>query len=81
MPTPETYNSWCLKDAGRATLAGGTVTVSTTAVKAGSVILLTAIGAPVNLGILSVGTIVAGTSFVINSANVLDGSTVCWAVI
>lgn len=56
---------------GSVVLVGGTVTVATTAVTASSLIQLTrqtvgATGAAA-LGELSVGTIVAGTSFVINS--------------
>jgi hypothetical protein len=64
---------------GTATLTGGTVTVSTTAVTASSIIILTrqsvgATGAN-DLGILSVGTIVAATSFVINAWTVTDATT------
>ena len=66
---------------GIATLSSGTVTVSTTAVTANSVIFLTDETGGVNLGNLSVGTITAGTSFVINSSNVLDGSNVAWFII
>lgn len=64
---------------GTATLTGGTVTVATTAVKAAtSIILLTrqsvgATGAN-DLGILSVGTIVDSTSFVINAWTVTDAT-------
>jgi len=64
---------------GTATLANGTVTVNTTAVTASSIILLTrqtvgTTGAN-DLGILSVGTVVAGTSFVINAWTVTDATT------
>ena len=78
---------------GKVTLSGGTVTVATTAVTASSLILLTrqtvgATGAAA-LGQLSVGTIVAGTSFVINawsaaSATALattDVSNIGWMII
>lgn len=63
---------------GTATLTGGTVTVSTTAVTASSIIILTrqsvgATGAN-DLGILSVGTIVAATSFDINAWTVTDAT-------
>lgn len=56
---------------GTVTLVGGTATVATTAVTASSIIFLTrmtvgATGAAA-LGILSVGTISAGTSFIINA--------------
>jgi hypothetical protein len=68
---------------GTATLSGGTVTVSTTAVTASSKIFLTdaTTGALTNVGSPTVGTIVAGTSFVINSTNVLDNSAVNWIII
>lgn len=68
---------------GTATLVGGTVTVSTTAVTASSKIFLTdaTTGVLTNIGTPTVGTIVAGTSFVINSSNVLDSSAVNWLVI
>lgn len=68
---------------GTATLASGTVTVSTTAVTASSKIFLTdaTTGALTNVGSVTVGTITAGTSFVINSTNVLDASTVNWLII
>lgn len=68
---------------GRATLVGGTVTVNTTAVTANSEIFLTdrTTGALTNVGTLTVGTVVAGTSFVINSTNILDTSNVSWFII
>lgn len=78
---------------GTATLTGGTVTVSTTAVTASSIIILTrqsvgATGAN-DLGILSVGTIVAATSFEINAWTVTnatalqadDVSVIGWMII
>lgn len=68
---------------GTATLSGGTVTVSTTAVTASSKIFLTdaTTGVLTNVGSPTVGTIVAGVSFVINSTNVLDASNVNWIII
>jgi len=66
---------------GRATLVAGTVTVSTTAAAAMTSTLtytLTNCQAGGTLGILSVGTITPGTSFVINSSNNADTSIVCW---
>jgi len=67
---------------GQATLSGGTVTVSTTAVKTQSLIFLTDAGGTItNIGIISVGTITNNTSFVINSSNILDGSSVNWWII
>lgn len=65
---------------GKVTLVSGTATVSTTAVTANSIILLTrdspgATGAAA-LGMLSVGTKVAGTSFVINALTTADSTAV-----
>lgn len=67
--------------AGQATLVGGTVTVSTTAVTASSLIFLTNGGVSGTQGFLSVGTITAGTSFVINSSSGTDTSTINWIII
>lgn len=77
-PVSQTYSV-----VGTATLTGGTVTVSTTAVTANSQIFLThrGSGTAANFGILSVGTITGATSFVINSGNVLDADTISWFVI
>ncbi len=66
--------------AGTVTLSSGTATVSTTAVTAGSKIRLTrqspgATGAAA-LGMLSVGTIVASTSFIINALASADSTAV-----
>jgi hypothetical protein len=78
---------------GTVTLVGGTATVSTTAVTASSIIMLTrqSVGATgaAALGMLSKGTVIAGTSFVINSlsssdATVLaatDVSSIGWMII
>lgn len=65
---------------GKVDLVDGTVTVATTAVTASSIILLTrqiAITAtePGGLGLISVGTVVNGTSFVINALSPADAST------
>lgn len=65
---------------GRATLVAGTVTVNTTEVQAGDNIVLSTVVKAGTQGILSVGTIVAGTSFVINSNNAADTSTVYWKI-
>lgn len=67
---------------GTATLSGGTVTVSTTAVTASSKIFLTDVttGSLTNVGSPTVGTVTAGTSFVINSTNPLDASLVNWII-
>lgn len=66
---------------GTSVLVAGTVTVSTTAVTASSIIFLTHGVAGGTLGVPSVGTIVAGTSFVINSSSALDTSTINWLII
>lgn len=59
----------------------GVVTVSTTAVTANSKIFLSRASAAGTLGLLSVGTITAGSSFTITSSNILDTSTVNWWII
>jgi hypothetical protein len=64
---------------GQATLDGGNVTVSTNAVTADSVIVLTAMDAPD--GRLYVGNVTAGTSFQISSTDVADDVRVSWLLI
>ncbi len=61
---------------GTATLSSGTVTVSNTSVTANTRIFLSryAIGASSEAGVLSVGTVTASTSFVINSLDPTDAS-------
>ena len=63
---------------GYVTLVGGTATVSTTNVTASSLIRLTRLGIGATgaaaLGQLSVGTIVASTSFVINAVQAADAT-------
>ena len=68
---------------GTATLVGGTVTVSTTAVKTGSIIALTRNTPGGTVGDLSapVASIVNATSFVINSASGTDTSTINWQIV
>lgn len=78
---------------GKVTLVGGTATVSTTAVTANSIIILTrqSVGATgaAALGELSIGTITASTSFVINawsqanatSLAATDVSSIGWMII
>jgi parallel beta-helix repeat protein len=66
---------------GRATLVAGTVTVSTTEVVAADNIQLTNVVSGGTIGILSVGTITAGTSFVINSSSNTDTSVVFWQIV
>ena len=79
--------------AGTVTLVGGTATISTTAVTASSIIRLyrQGIGATgaAALGILSIGTISAGVSFVINAVQpaaananqASDVSVVAWEIV
>lgn len=66
-----------------AAMTAGTITISTTAVTASSKIFLTPNTPGGTAGILSAPTasIVAGTSFVINSSNNADTSTVNWWII
>jgi hypothetical protein len=64
----------------QAVLVAGTKTVNTARVQAGDTIHLTRVLAGGTLGHLSVGTIVAGTSFVINSSSGTDTSTVFWSI-
>jgi hypothetical protein len=64
-----------------AAMTAGTITISTTAVTASSRIFLTHATIGGTAGVLSVGTIVAGTSFVINSSNSADTGTISWWII
>lgn len=66
-----------------AAMVAGTVTVATTAVTASSRIFLTTNTPGGTQGVLSAPTasIVAGTSFVINSSNAADTSTVNWWIV
>ena len=66
---------------GQSTLVAGTVTVLTTAVTANSRIYLTVAIPGGTQGFLSIGTITAATSFVINSTDVLETSTVNWMIV
>lgn len=66
---------------GTATMTGGSVTVSTTAVTANSRIFVTANSSSAGHGSLWVDTITAATSFKINSTNVLDDATVAWLIV
>lgn len=62
-------------------MTAGTITISNIRVTANSRIFLTHATVGGTQGILSVGTITAGTSFVINSSSVLDTGTVNWFII
>ncbi len=66
---------------GTAVLVGGTVTVANTSVTASSLILLTVQLTGGVQGNLSIGTVTAGTSFIINSNNVADTSTVGYMIV
>jgi hypothetical protein len=68
---------------GTATLTSGTVTVSTTLVKAGAKIFVSINTPSGTQGFLSAPTssIVDGTSFVINSTSTTENSTVNWQII
>jgi len=68
---------------GTATLTAGTVTVNTTAVTANSIIFVSYSTQSGTIGAVSAPTasITAGTSFVINSSNALDTSTVNYWII
>ena len=66
---------------GQATLAAGTVTVSTGEVSGADNIQLTVLALGGVPGALSIGTITGGTSFVINSSSLTDTSTVFWVIV
>jgi len=68
---------------GTGTLASGTATINTTKITASSKVFITDAGGGVlaNIGSLSVGTVTAGTSFVVNSSNALDSSNFNWIII
>jgi hypothetical protein len=66
---------------GHATLVAGTVTVPNAFADSANEFQLTAKVVGGTQGILSVGTVVLNTSFVINSSNAADTSTVSWAII
>ena len=74
-----TLGSGTSTDSWTATLVNGTVTVSNSLVTAGSNILLTYQNCN-NCGTVYKGTIIAGTSFTINSTNVNDNSIVYWKI-
>ena len=65
---------------GTVTLASGTATIATSAVTASSIIILTRMSpgstGAAALGILSVGTITASTSFIINALTTADSTAV-----
>lgn len=66
---------------GVATLSGGTVVVSTTAVTASSRVFLTAQTSGAGAGALRVSARTAGTSFTITSTSGTDTSVVAWMIV
>lgn len=67
---------------GTGTLSSGTTTVSNSAVTSTSKIFLQDTNAVLtNVGILSVTSKIAGTSFTVTSANVLDSSTFNYMIV
>lgn len=75
--TSQSMTGYTIADMGTSTTAGNTFTVQTPYVQANSIIQLTLAGGTAT-GVLSVGNIVAGTSFVIN--NTVAASVVNWVV-
>ena len=66
---------------GTTTLVAGTKTISNTDVRAIDNIVLSRVTSGGVIGTLSVGTITAGVSFVINSSSATDTSVVAWQFI
>lgn len=68
---------------GRAVLVGGTVTVSNTRASDTMEVFLAhrIVTTAAHTGALSVGTVVVGTSFDINSTNVADDATVSYLIV
>lgn len=77
---PLVIKSGANQRAGNATLVAGTATVSNTTVTSNTVIVLTTKTLGGTIGTLSY-TLNAGTSFTINSANVLDTSTITYFLV
>ena len=71
---------------GLDSLVSGTATISTSAIETTSIVNITrnsGTGTPsfTNAGELNVGSIVAGTSFIVSSSNVLDSSGFSWQIV
>jgi hypothetical protein len=66
---------------GVATLVAGTATITTAAAATGMVVMLSHNAPGGDIGILVLGAIVAGVSFVINSSSPADTSTVSWMIL
>ena len=62
-------------------MTSGSITISTTAIATGDRVFLQHVTPGGTLGLLSYGTIVNGTSFVINSSSNTDTSTVLWMIV
>lgn len=67
-------------DAGEAVMVGGTVTVASAQADSANQFSLTTKLVGGTQGMLSVGTVIANTSFVINSSDPADTSTVSWVI-
>jgi hypothetical protein len=65
---------------GRAVLVAGAATVATTEIQAADNVILSRVLTGGTTGQLSVGAIVAGESFVINSSASTDTSTIYWKI-
>jgi hypothetical protein len=66
---------------GVATLSGGSATVNTTAITGSSRVFLTVQSFGTNMGVIYLGTVNAGTSFVINSTDGASTSVVAWMIV
>lgn len=66
---------------GASTLVGGTVLVSTSAVTASSIILLTGQNSSGTAGELTISARVPGVSFIITSGNGVDTRSVGWLIL
>jgi hypothetical protein len=66
---------------GTVVLVGGTATVNTTAIGAGSVVMLTTQAPGGTVGTPYVSARTAGTSFAVTSTSASDTSTVGWRIL
>jgi hypothetical protein len=65
---------------GTSTLVAGTVTVATSEIQTGDSVILTHLTTGGAVGTLTLGAIVNGTSFVVNSSSGTDTSVVAWQI-
>lgn len=77
----QSANGATIVASGSVALVGGTATVSNVNAATDNQIMLTPKIVSGSQGFLSIGAVVANTSFVINSSNALDTSTVSWAIL